>query len=172
MHIDGLGPKLELPGLDPGEQEEVGDQKLEPDRVPERYGRELALRRIEVTPLALDQRLDVALDRGERRAQLVGDPGDELSRTWFASIRRSASAASSSCAALPPRSASIRPASERLTRELSQTMVRSVATDAEPIMITTAASDRRRRTVVDEGRRGHNEEPQDQRSGGPAGDEA
>ena len=31
------------------------------------------------------------------------------------------------------------PASERLTRELSQTIVRDVATDAAAIMITTAA---------------------------------
>ena len=62
-----LGAKLELPRLDPREQEEVGDQELEPDRVSKRDGGELALRRIELAPLPRDQRLDVALDRGERR---------------------------------------------------------------------------------------------------------
>ena len=75
--IDGLALDRELARLDLGEEEQVAHELEQPLRVP--------LDDLEVAPApglgrleVLEQQLDVAADRGQRRAQLVGDERDEL----------------------------------------------------------------------------------------------
>ncbi len=72
--VDGPLIERELPRLEPGEVEKVTDQAFEPARLSEDHlarGRRVARR-------AVGDRLCVAADRGERRAQVVRDGQQEL----------------------------------------------------------------------------------------------
>ena len=64
-----------LPCIEPRQPQQVGDEPLHARRVAEDDLQELA--RLTVRAL-LEQRLDVAADRGQRRAQFVRDVADEV----------------------------------------------------------------------------------------------
>ena len=64
-----------LPGVEPRQPQQVGDEPFHPRRVAEDDLQELA--GLAVVAL-LEQRLDVAANRGERRAQFVRDVADEV----------------------------------------------------------------------------------------------
>ena len=74
------GPRVELQpaGVDPGHVEQLGDQPAEPVGVGADGGEhQLLLVVVELVP-PIQQRLHESLDAGERRAQLVGDGGDQV----------------------------------------------------------------------------------------------
>ena len=71
--------ELEPAGVDPGHVEQLGDQPAEPVGVGVRRWSSISLLLlvVELVP-AVEQRLDEALDAGQRGAQLVGDGGDQV----------------------------------------------------------------------------------------------
>ena len=65
-------------GVEPGHVEQLGDQAAEPVGVGvDRGEHQLLLLVVEPVP-PVEQRLDEALHAGQRRAQLVGDRGDQV----------------------------------------------------------------------------------------------
>ncbi len=76
--VDRADLEGELARLDLGEEEEVADKVEEPVRVSLDHTQELALLVRDLARLAVEDELEVAADRGQRRAELVRDEGDEL----------------------------------------------------------------------------------------------
>ena len=76
--VDGSRVELQPAGVDPGDVEQLGDQPAEPVGVgADRRQHQLLLVVVELVP-AVEQRLHEALHPGQRRAQLVGDRGDQV----------------------------------------------------------------------------------------------
>lgn len=76
--VDGLAAHFEAPGVDAGDVEQLGDQPRDAVGVGvDGLQHELLLVVGEAFPLG-EQGGREALDRGERRAQFMGDRGDQL----------------------------------------------------------------------------------------------
>ena len=70
--------RLSVPGLDLGDEQQVADEPQQPPRVALDHVEELPLLVGDLARLLLEQQLEVADDRRQRRAQLVRDEREEL----------------------------------------------------------------------------------------------